>query len=384
MKKIKIIFEKVKKFFTKLTKHKFIAHSIMGAAMFFVILTVIIPTKPVYGFTYEDNDYLGITHAIFTGKTSNDYFEGVYGTLYESGDFDYMVVKNVGWNKLTHCISFIDINYSVGFNEIKTTNASELFPLISISGGNFDQMLVYTTYSTIAGSRIYLSNGLKTLEITTDVNNDYFVGFILNWQFDTLAEDPTTINTQYFTIQVLQYINDNWNVISYPEYYSSFQNQSFTLSSFLPGDKLISYYPSYSSTYILGYEHLSGNLLDNSGTEDKPIQNYKVWNNNALSMLKFLEGTTGLPNSGYKNVDMVNSAYNSGYDSGKDYGYQEGYNVGLQEGENATTNWIATISKGIGNVLSLEIAPNLPLGLLVAIPLVMGMIGLIFMFWRKD
>lgn len=380
MKKIKIVFEKVKKFFIKMTRHKFIAHSIMGAAMFFVILTVIIPANPVYGFTYEDNDYLGVSYLYETGKSSNDYVPDFYGTFQSYSDFDYNVIKNEGWNKLTHCISFITINYSVGFNEIKTS----IFPTIILSGGNFNQNVVYTTYSTIAGNRVYLSNGAKTLEITTDVNNDYFVGFIINWQFDTLAEDPTTINTQYFTIQVLQYINDSWNVISYPEYYSTFHNQSFSMSNFIPGDKLISYYPSYSSTYILGYEHLSGNLLDNSGTEEKPIQNYKVWNNNALSMLKFLEGTTGLPNSGYKNVDMVNSAYNSGYNSGKEYGYQEGYNVGLQEGENATTNWIATISKGIGNVLSMEIAPNLPLGLLVAIPLVMGMIGLIFMFWRKD
>lgn len=384
MEKRNIIFKKVKKFFTEVSRQKFLAHSIFGAAILFIILTVVIPTNPVYGFTYEDNDYLGISVGRQTVKTSNDFFQDLYGTINVYGDVNYEVVKNVGWNKLTHCISFIDINYSVGFNEMKTSAASELFPIIDITGGNFDQMVVYTTYSTIAGNRIYLSNGVKTLEITTDVNNDYFVGFIVNWQFDTLAEDPTTINSQYFTVQVLQYINGSWNVISYPEYYSSFQNQSFDMNVFLSGDKLINYYPSYSSTYILGYEHLSSNLLDNSGTEEKPIQNYKVWNNNALSMLKFLEGTTGLPNSGYKNVDMVNSAYNSGYNSGKEYGYQEGYNVGLQEGENATTNWIATISKGIGNVLSMEIAPNLPLGLLVAIPLVMGMIGLIFMFWRKD
>lgn len=380
MKKIKIVFEKVKKFFTKLTKHKFIAHSIMGAAMFFVILTVIIPTNPVYAFTYEDNDYLGISTYYHTVKTSNDFINGFIGTVNTNEEMSYDIVNNVGWNKLTNCISFININNSVGWNDITSNELA----LIYIYGGSFQQTVVNSTYSTVAGNRVYLSNGTKTLEITTDVNNDYFVGFIVNWQFETLTEDPTIIQTQYFTIQVLQYINDRWNIISYPEYYVTFQNQDSNINILLPGDKLINYYPSYSSTYTLGYEHLSGNLLDNSGTENKPIQNYKVWNNNALSMLKFLEGTTGLPNSGYKNVDMINSAYSSGYNSGKEYGYQEGYNVGLQEGENATTNWIATISKGIGNVLSLEIAPNLPLGLIVAVPLVMGMIGLIFMFWRKD
>lgn len=380
MKKIKIVFEKVKKFFTKLTKHKFIAHSIMGAAMFFVILTVIIPTNPVYAFTYEDNDYLGISTYYHSVKTSNDFVNGFYGTVNTNEEMSYDMVSNVGWNKLTNCISFININYSVGWNDITSNELA----LIYIYGGSFAQAVVNSTYSTVAGNRIYLSNGTKTLEITTDVNNDYFVGFIVNWQFETLAEDPTTIQTQYFTVQVLQYINDSWNIISYPEYYVSFQNQEANINILLPGNTLINYYPFYSSIYTLGYEHLSGNLLDNSGTENKPIQNYKVWNNNALSMLKFLEGTTGLANSGYKNVDMVNSAYNSGYNSGKEFGYSEGYNVGLQEGENATTNWIATISKGVGNVLSLEIAPNLPLGLLVAIPLVMGMIGLIFMFWRKD
>lgn len=384
MKKINIIFQKVKNFITRVSRQKFLAHSIFGAAILFIVLTVVIPTNSVYGFTYEDNDYLGILPTISSNKTSNEVQEGLYGT-YNYYQYDYQVVKNVGWNKLTHCISFITVNYSVGFNEIVLDSNDEL-PIISIMGnwGDFEKAVVYATYSTIAGNRVYLNNGVKTLEITTDVNNDYFVGIIINWQFDTLPEDPTTINTQYFTIQVLQYINGSWNVISYPEYYISFQNQDFVMVNIIPSDKLINYYPAYSSTYILGYEHLSSNLLDNSGTENKPIQNYKVWNNNALSMLKFLEGTTGLPNSGYKNVDMVNSAYNSGYNSGKEYGYQEGYNVGLQEGENATTNWIATISKGIGNVLSMEIAPNLPLGLLVAIPLVMGMIGLIFMFWRKD
>ena len=244
MKKVNITFQKVKNFITKISRQKFLAHSIIGAAILFIILTVVIPTNPVYGFTYEDNDYLGISNVNGAIKTSNEHFQDYYGTINQFPEYDYNVIKNVGWNKLTHCISFIGINYSVGFNEIKNINASEQFPLIFISGGSFRQSVVYTTYSTIAGNRIYLSNGVKTLEITTDVNNDYFVGFIVNWQFDTLAEDPTTINTQYFTIQVLQYINDSWNVISYPEYYSSFQNQSFDMIFNLPGDKLISYYPS--------------------------------------------------------------------------------------------------------------------------------------------
>lgn len=376
MKKIKIVFEKVKKFFTKLTKHKFIAHSIMGAAMFFVILTVIIPTNPVYAMVVKNNDYKSINIPCAIAKGIAPLEQPIYISYLSSNNQSYSDLSIDNWNSQTDCITIALINYSLGYSNGGIPGES---PLLNV-GSNLDHTLIMA--SNQVSDKVVI-NGKNSIDITLDVVNDNFCGFLINIQFD--LDSTKTIKSQWWTIQTVNWINGAWDIKSYPFYYYEEEYQGLVFDyNYILENEAIKDYSQYVSYNAIAYEHLGSNLLDTSGTSPKPINNAKVWTDNAMEVLDYLSQTVGLPQMGYDNTGLMEQSYNNGFNSGKELGYKEGYNVGLQEGENATTNWIATISKGIGNVLSLEIAPNLPLGLLVAIPLVMGMIGLIFMFWRKD
>lgn len=374
MKKIKIIFQKVKNFITKVSRQKFLAHSLFGAALLFILLTVVIPTNPVYGMIVKNNDYKLVNFPITATRGKLE--ENLYIT--DAATENQLSFENLSldnWNYQTDCITIAFLQFSLGYTG---GNIPEL-ALLGIEGNN-------SHYLILANNQIseqVVLNGTSQIDITLDVVNDTFCGFLLNIQFD--LDTTNTIKTQWWTVQTVNWINDSWEIRSYPFYYfeQEFQGLSVIYQNIL--DNLsIKDYSHYVSFNAVAYEHLGSNLLDTSGSSPKPINNAKVWNDNALEILDYLSQTVGLPQRGYNNIELMEESYNNGFYSGKELGYKQGYNEGLSVGENATTNWIATISKGIGNVLSMEIAPNLPLGLLVAIPLVMGMIGLIFMFWRKD
>lgn len=381
MKKIKIVFEKVKKFFTKLTRHKFIAHSIMGIAIFFVILTIIIPTNPVYAIQVEDNDYFPVSHVVMSEtNVSNLGLGETYTETISSNSMDLKDMDINYWNKNTMAISIVLINTTLGIG-IQNIPLNVNVDLLSLRTSEIEEEGVITGQNRTTGAIVTLDTGNAQLDITTEIVSDFYCGLIINYQLE--IQEDNTISNQIVTFQFLNWIDNEFVIYSFPSYYLNINYQAIGFTNLYSLENLaLKEMTHYTQCYFVGYEH-SSNLLDTT-TVAKPIQSKSVWDNNAKQILKYLASLEGLPNRGYDNTGLMEQSYNNGFNSGKELGYQQGYNVGLQEGENATTNWIATISKGIGNVLSLEIAPNLPLGLLVAIPLVMGMIGLIFMFWRKD
>ena len=82
---------------------------------------------------------------------------------------------------------------------------------------------------------------------------------------------------------------------------------------------------------------------------------------------------------------MIHNAFQSGYDKCQvDYtypnkGYMQIYNEGLasaQSGEVFTDSWgfVGSIFTSIGDILAIELIPNVPLGLFVALPLLVGLI----------
>lgn len=79
----------------------------------------------------------------------------------------------------------------------------------------------------------------------------------------------------------------------------------------------------------------------------------------------------------YMNNPLYLSAVNY-YNNGYDAGFNEGVNTNL-----ATPNWWTSLFNGIDSFLSIELLPNLTLGILVAIPLVFGLLRLILFFWRS-
>lgn len=89
------------------------------------------------------------------------------------------------------------------------------------------------------------------------------------------------------------------------------------------------------------------------------------------------------------NVDysqLISSAYQNGYGAGADnYApgsvgyqsiYQEGYNAGLSNGNTIGSAWdfIGGTFNSIGSIFSLEVMPNITLGVFIAIPLLLGLL----------
>lgn len=75
-----------------------------------------------------------------------------------------------------------------------------------------------------------------------------------------------------------------------------------------------------------------------------------------------------------------NESYNSGYHDGYDVGYDRGHDVGYEAGEaagngvNNVISWFGNVWDALTNFLGLEIAPNLKIGTLITIPVVVGVL----------
>lgn len=79
-------------------------------------------------------------------------------------------------------------------------------------------------------------------------------------------------------------------------------------------------------------------------------------------------------------------AYNQGYDYGLDIGYERGYEAG-QQGENAISpvfNLLEHIFTILGAIFTIELAPHVPLGVFLLVPLFFAIGGLILWIWRRN
>ena len=87
------------------------------------------------------------------------------------------------------------------------------------------------------------------------------------------------------------------------------------------------------------------------------------------------------------NLELLRElSYKAGFDYASEYysedndGYKMIYNKGLQDGTTTgkafsdTMSFTASIFHTIGDILSMEIIPNIPLGLFVAFPLLVGLL----------
>ena len=70
-------------------------------------------------------------------------------------------------------------------------------------------------------------------------------------------------------------------------------------------------------------------------------------------------------------------------------GYTLGYDEGLSAGEALVNNgyrisWLTGVINSVSDILSIEIFPNVTIGYFLLVPLALGIVGMIFYFWRKD
>lgn len=74
----------------------------------------------------------------------------------------------------------------------------------------------------------------------------------------------------------------------------------------------------------------------------------------------------------------IQQGYKNGFEDGENHGYKNGYNIGLNEGINTQDmgllNLLTIVFSSFGTFLSFEILPNITLGGIVTIPLVLGII----------
>lgn len=90
-------------------------------------------------------------------------------------------------------------------------------------------------------------------------------------------------------------------------------------------------------------------------------------------------------NQGYN--DGESSGYDNGYNDGYDYGFNNGYDLGYNDGYQTAINdgsadfgltaMLSGLFVGLGSLLSIELLPNISIGMIIAVPVVFGIIAFI-------
>ncbi len=80
---------------------------------------------------------------------------------------------------------------------------------------------------------------------------------------------------------------------------------------------------------------------------------------------------------GYDNG--YNDGYDYGYDNGFDLGYNDGYQTAINDGsaDFGLTAMLSGLFVGLGSLLSIELLPNISIGMIIAVPIVFGIIAFI-------
>lgn len=85
-------------------------------------------------------------------------------------------------------------------------------------------------------------------------------------------------------------------------------------------------------------------------------------------------------------IYMSRISRNHGYNEGYTKGYNEGYDDG-QEGKTVLNNvWdmLSGLFATVGTIMSIELFPNVPIGLFFFVPLFFAVVGLILWIWRRN
>lgn len=230
--------------------------------------------------------------------------------------------------------------------------------------------LIQTTWSE---DNLYFER--NNLQKLYNNNYDYFDLLQDNEEFDTLYPQEfylfaySNYDRDYFVFKLT--INQNvesektFNDITVDDmichFYTDWQHGQLT---------------DYTDKRILIYGQTLWTTQDNSSSDINNI-NYinNLFNNYPLSSI----------NNKAIN-DIKQNAYNSGRTAGYNLGYSAGYNAG-QAGENAISPFfrvLTDIFTSIGAIFSIELVPNIPLGLFILVPLFFAVLGIILWIWRRN
>lgn len=206
------------------------------------------------------------------------------------------------------------------------------------------------------GSEILFDYNQITLNATFNVNNNY-VGTT-----DTFY-DTYDVNLTDYSID----LNNDVNQITQTITYGTFRLQSDNLT--------------FNYQYELSF-------YDNT---DVLIDTLSITRNLTFIMAEpfvggFANTTSSITSTNiiYDYDSLYSTGYNEGVDVGFDNGYEEGYEEGKTEGYeegktegqflNNVISWFGSIWDALKNLFTLEIAPNVSIGLVFGIPIFIGLL----------
>ena len=221
----------------------------------------------------------------------------------------------------------------------------------------------------LKNSTVFNYGEYKSSDLTTDFTNtgnldiEVIGGFRFNLGY-TISQGAT------LTINIAQMINTNGNL--YIGYLDNNNNVLFfNYNGIDQGENL-----EFTFTISQDIDHLI--FLSSSNVVNTDI----LKTNTAEAM--FLDSPTISVQT--TNIDgIINMIYQNAISTfNTDYYYNKGYNAGITAGKAQGTAWgnswefISSCFNGVGDILAIEILPNLPLYTFIAVPLLLGLIVLIY------
>lgn len=238
----------------------------------------------------------------------------------------------------------------------------------------------YSNTSTVLSSS-WLNDNYKTIEITggTDVTNTYLISWLQN---NATQQNVTPVGTEithrYWASYIDMVMTDNEivgdNNISYKVLLNTYTNNynEQTLTGLAFTGKLTQINDNYSYIYSTGNNDIL--YRGTTNTIDNPM------------LLEFTLGD-------YMDDDLYDLMDDRGvwfddaraYMAGTSFGSIYGFNSGVAYGEaNATqyTSLVTNILNGLGNILNIQVFPNITIGLLIGLPLLLGVLAVVLKILR--
>ena len=216
------------------------------------------------------------------------------------------------------------------------------------------------------GSNTYsqTTNGILNIDLINIVNDIYI--------FCETYGGIELLKNEYNFYMVLDYIT--YNVSPSRSYTDSSNYSKMTTQIDINFDIGLAYEQNstilqYSALELIEYE-FSQALTNNQayyGTKSVVYERNSVTynNNNEMNYNSFLYGKTNGSEESFQN------GYNEGYDLGFSFGYQSA----VDSNPNNVLEIVTKPFVEMGNILNISVAPNLTIGMLISIPIVVAIIG---------
>lgn len=273
-----------------------------------------------------------------------------------------------------------NVRQEIILNINNNDNTHEWFALFSING-----------YSTSEFNTDFSLLGFSYYEGQDYVENKNHYLYLNRVQGDEYAlyhqGQNTNISLYSSEIYLMAYLNSTKKIYIYALTYNR-NNGVFEVGNSIYNNFLVyEFYVDWRSGQLTEYTnkrlYLYGQTIQLSQADSEIIPNNSNYNNylNAVLGVYFRNSYLG---------DIINNYYSLGDTNGYRRGYDSGYNLGYAEGqtgENAISpiwNVLTGIFNSVGAILSIELIPHIPIGLLIFVPLFFIMVMAILSIWRKN